>query len=261
MSYLMESPREAERLRAQARATPARERLQRCGLRHGMRAVDVGCGSGAVTRELVDLVGPSGQVVALDPSPERLGAARELLWGLPGVELMAGALPDTKLPAASFDFVWSQFVLEYLREPAAAVRELVRLARPGGRVAVAEIDGFGLATWPTPPAVEQGTRPFLEALASTGFDLNVGRKLFTLFRQAGLREVKVHLSSFHVTAGAADAQLLDDWRTRFEALAPVARPAFGGGRAYDEFCAAYLALLADPDALKYSVILTTEGTR
>lgn len=257
----MEHSAESRRLLAQEQANPSLERLRLTGLTAGQAALDMGCGPGAVTSAMAALVGPKGSVTAADPSPERLEEARRRLFGLPQVRFEQAALPGTGLPAASFDYVWCQFVLEYLAEPTSALGELARLTRPGGKVVVSEIDGFGLAYWPAPAVVERGRATFLDALAKTGFDLFIGRKLFHHFHALGLADVKVHLSPFHVTAGAADEQLEDDWRTRFEALSPVMVPAFGGPAPWREFQAAYLALLADPTAFKYSVILTAEGTR
>lgn len=261
MSYLMESAGEAQRLLAQEAANPSVHRLRLTGLGPGMRAVDVGCGAGAVTAAMAELVGPSGTVTALEPNPDRLAEARNHVAAGAPVTFVAGGLPDTRLPSGGFDYVWCQYVLEYLREPLGALHELARLARPGGRVVVSEIDGFGLGYWPEPAAVRAGRDTFLAALASTGFDLFIGRKLFGLFLEAGLTDVHVHLSPFHVTAGAADARLLDDWRTRFDALSPVMEQAFGGAAPYRAFANAYLELLADERAFKYSVILTVEGNR
>jgi hypothetical protein len=74
-------------------------------------------------------------------------------------------------------------------------------------------------------------------------------------------DVRVQLTPHHVTAGAADEAMLEDWRVRFAALRPVGLAAFGDEVAYEAFAAEYLSLLSNPDALKYSVVLTTIGTR
>ncbi|GMU59133.1 MAG: hypothetical protein AMXMBFR34_08960 [Myxococcaceae bacterium] len=261
MTYLMEGHAEGHRLLAQEAANPSAARLRLTGLKEGHRAADIGCGAGAVTLAMADIVGPRGAVVAVDQSDERLVLAQDRLRGAAHVTFARASLPNTGLPGETFDYVWCQFVLEYLRTPAVALAELQRLAKPGGRVVVSEIDGFGLAYWPESPVVEAGKPIFLRALASTGFDLFIGRKLFGLFHEAGLSDVRVHLSPFHVTAGPADEQLLADWRTRFDALAPVMVPAFGQEAAYRDFARAYLGVLADPQGFKYSVTLTVEGTR
>lgn len=260
MSYLMESSREGKRLQEQENANPSTVRLMQAGLKRGQRVVDIGCGSGALMPAMLELVGPEGALVGIDASEARVIEARKLLGAARNAVAQVGSLPQTGLPDASFDFSWSQFVFEYLREPEGALAEMIRVTRPGGTVAVAEIDGYGLAFWPRPAVVEEGLPLLLRALEATGFDLFVGRKLFTMFRKAGLADVKVHLSSFHVSAGA-DERLHADYTQRFEVLAPIAIKTFGDEGRYWEFARAYLSLLADPDALKYSVVLTTTGRR
>lgn len=260
MSYLMESSTEGARLLAQGQRSPSHERLTAAGLGSGMRALDVGCGAGATLPAMLQLVGPGGSVTGVEPSSARAAEARALVAGH-GVTIREAALPKLPLPDGAFDFVWSQYVFEYLREPRPALDELLRVTRSGGRVAVADIDGVGQQFWPVPPVVEAGQARFLRALAGTGFDLHVGRKLYSHFVAAGLQQVEVHLTPFYVVAGPADASLRADWEQRFEVLRPVAEPEFGSRRAYDDFAAGYLGMLDDPAALKYSVVLTTSGVK
>lgn len=256
----MESKGEAARLIAQERANPSRERLRAAGLEAGMRVADVGCGAGALASAMLEIVGPSGQVVGVDPSVERLAAARALAGDARNVEFRVGALPATGLEAKSFDFVWSQYVFEYLAEPRPALDELVRLARPGATVGVADIDGLGRTHWPVSRVAEEGLDTLVRALEKTGFDWFVGRKLFHLFRSAGLHDVTASVAPFFEIGGAADARMLSDWRLRFDALRAVAVPEFGSAERYDAFCEAYLAMLADADTFKYAVVITTRGT-
>lgn len=260
-TYLMESPREGERLLAQETAHSSRSRVIEAGVRRGDRALDAGCGAGAVTANLLELVGPEGQVTAFDPSEERVALARKNLGTAANLDLRVGSLPQTGLAADSFDFVWSQFVFEYLENPLVALESLKALARPGGKVAIAEIDGYGLGVWPASEKLTSGLELLQRALRAAHFDLFIGRKLFSLFRQLGFRDIGVRLSSFHVTPGAADDAMLTDWNVRFGALKPLGVQAFGSVERWNEFTAEYLDTLSNPDALKYSVVLTTVGTR
>ncbi|WP_426750848.1 methyltransferase domain-containing protein [Myxococcus sp. Y35] len=261
MTYLMESAQEVGRLKAQASATSYADRLRLTGLSAGHTALDVGCGPGIITSEMLDVVGPEGRVVGIEPQAEHLAAARALLGDRPNVELLQGALPDTRLPSNRFDYVWCQYVFEYLGEQAAALEELVRVVRPGGRVVVADIDGVGLWNWPFPEDLQEESQKLLAALRAARFDLHAGRKLFHLFRKAGLEDVRVHISPFYVAAGAVDARLHEDWVIRFRTLRPLAAPFFGGAEPYDAFCQRFMALLDDADTLKYAMVLTTEGVK
>jgi ubiquinone/menaquinone biosynthesis C-methylase UbiE len=257
----MESEEEARRLVAQARAHPVSQHLVTTGLSEGHAALDAGCGPGVITAVMAHQVGPSGSVVGLDLNPERLAEARASCEPLPNCRFIQADVRTSGLPDACFDYVWCQFVLEYLPRPETALAELVRMTRPGGRVVVSEVDGVGTFNWPMSPVVQAGIPKFLQALASTGFDIHAGRKMYHLFRHAGLKDVRVHLSPLWVVAGAADSRLMRDWSIRLQTLEPVAAPAFGGLEAYREFSQAYLDLLCDEDALKYSVLLVTEGRK
>lgn len=259
--YLMESEAEARRLAEQEKALPVRQHLLTTGLGPGMAALDAGCGPGGITAVMAELVGPSGSVVGLDINAQRVEEARAACAGLPQCRFVREDLRRMSLPDASFDYVWSQYVFEYLPDPEQALAELLRVTRPGGRVVVADVDGLGLGNWPLPPDLEADCRTFMAALAAMKLDLYVGRKLFHLYRRAGLADVRVHLAPVWVVAGTADARLMEDWRLRFATLEPVVAPAFGGVEAYRIFRDRYLALLADPDALKYAVLLITEGRK
>jgi SAM-dependent methyltransferase len=260
--YLMESEEEARRLVAQAQSNPVSAHLVATGLSAGHHALDAGCGPGVITEAMALQGGPSGSVVGMDLSPERLSEARARCEPLANCRFVRANVCSTGLPDASFDYVWSQFLFEYLPQPQVALAELLRVTRPGGRVVVADVDGVGLFNWPFPPEIEQGFHTLVRAVASaTGFDIHVGRKMFHLFRRAGLQDVRVHLAPLWVVAGAAEARLVEDWAIRLQTLEAVAAPAFGGVTPYRAFSQAYLALLSDADTLKYSVLLVTEGKK
>ncbi len=259
--YLMESEAEARRLAQQALTLPARTQLGLTGLAPGMVALDAGCGPGVITELMADIVGPTGSTVALDLSPERLAEARARCERLTQCRFVQADVRETGLPAASFDYTWCQFVFEYLPNPELALAELIRVTRPGGRVVVTDMDGIGDLNWPFPADLQADFQKLATAVAATGFDMRVGRKVFHMFRRAGLEEVRVHLSPLWLVAGAADARLLEDWTLRLRVLEPVAAPAFGGVAAYRAFGDRYLGMLGDPDTLKYSVFLMTEGRK
>jgi SAM-dependent methyltransferase len=259
--YLMESEAEARRLSEQARALPVRGHMVATGLSPGMKALDAGCGPGVITAVMADLVGRHGSVLGLDIHQQRIEEARAHCAPLPQCSFVQGDIRKMELASNTFDYVWCQFVIEYLAHPEGALDELIRVTRPGGRVVVADVDALGLHNWPVSPELEEGCRKFVAALTSVGLDLYVGRKMFHLFRRAGLEQVRVQLAPLWVVAGSADTRLISDWRQRFATLEPVVSSAFGGTSGYQAFCEQYLGLLSDPDALKYAVLLITEGQK
>ena len=93
--------------------------------------LDVATGTGAVARELLERKGCT--VVGLDQSPEMLAEARRRLPA--GVTLVEGTAEELPFPAAAFDALTFTYLLRYVRDPAATLRELARVVRPGGTIA------------------------------------------------------------------------------------------------------------------------------
>ncbi len=172
--------------------------VSRLAARDTETVLDVATGTGLVARELVHRFGCS--VVALDQSPEMLAVAAERTRGLP-VRLVEG--PAEKLPFADGEFAGLTFtyLLRYVDDPAATVRELARVVRPGGTIAMLE---FALPRGIWRPLWELWVRVGLPAagrLISPGWH-EVGRFLgpsirdfwgrhdpVELFRSAGIEDV------------------------------------------------------------------------
>jgi ubiquinone/menaquinone biosynthesis C-methylase UbiE len=104
------------------------------GVQKGDRVLDVACGTGALTLAVAEIAGPSGSVVGLDANPEMLAVARRKPVQIEWLEGRAEALP---LPDGSFNAVVSQFGLMFFEDKPKALREMVRVLKPGGRLAVA----------------------------------------------------------------------------------------------------------------------------
>lgn len=112
-----------------------RQALQRAGLRRGMQVVDVGMGTGLVSREILRLTGEPARLVGIDPSPGMMGQAR---FDVP-VECRVGRAEAIPVPDASADFVVMGYALRHIADFAAAAAEFRRVLRPGGRLLILEI--------------------------------------------------------------------------------------------------------------------------
>ena len=112
------------------------------GVERGMRALDVGCGPGALAAVLVERIG-TARVSAADPSAGFVDACRARLPGVEVVEAGAEALPFAD---GAFDAVLSQLVVNFMRDGEAGVREMARVTRPGGIVASCVWDYAGEMT-------------------------------------------------------------------------------------------------------------------
>jgi SAM-dependent methyltransferase len=112
------------------------------GVSAGMRALDVGCGPGGLTHELVARLG-ADHVAAIDPSPQFAAANRERH---PGADVRDGAAEDLPFADDSFDVALSSLVIAFMRDAAAGAREMARVTKPGGVVAECmwDIPGGGM---------------------------------------------------------------------------------------------------------------------
>jgi SAM-dependent methyltransferase len=110
-----------------------------CGVRPGQRVLDVGCGPGALTAELVRRLGPDA-VTAIDPSPPFVEAAAARF---PRVDVRTGTAEDLPFADASFDAALAQLVVHFMADPVAGLREMRRVTRPGGTVGACVWDHGG----------------------------------------------------------------------------------------------------------------------
>ena len=154
-------------------------------VRAGQRAIDVGCGPGALTGELVRRLGPAG-VRAVDPSEPYVQAARERH---PGVDIRIAGAEQLPFADQTFDVALAQLVVQFVRDPVAGIREMARVTRVEGTVAACVWDHAGrrapISTfWDAASESDPGL--------NDESDLPGVREghLIDLFRLAGLRDVR-----------------------------------------------------------------------
>ncbi|MEP6665724.1 MAG: methyltransferase domain-containing protein, partial [Nocardioidaceae bacterium] len=101
------------------------------GARAGMRALDVGCGPGALTAELVTRLGPDA-ICAIDPSESFVAAVRARF---PGVDVRSGVAEQLPFPDETFDLALAELVVHFMTDPVAGLQEMARVTRPAGQIA------------------------------------------------------------------------------------------------------------------------------
>jgi SAM-dependent methyltransferase len=159
----------------------------------GERVLDVGCGSGVVTREMARRVAPGGLAVGLDASAALVNVARELAAQQGMGRSVTWRVGDARaLPFAdeTFDAVLAVTVLSHVPGAERGVSEMVRVTRPGGRAGVCDLDGDSFViAHPDRRLTRRITAAFSDHGTVNGM---LGRRLPGLLADMGLREVRVH---------------------------------------------------------------------
>lgn len=162
--------------------------LEKIGVAEGWRCLDLGCGPGGITSLLSARVGSGGGVTGLDVDPVFIDHARRSAAA--NTEFVQGDAYGAALPAGSFDLVHLRFVVSTAGEPQKLLREAMRLAKPGGVVALQEPDMATLNCYPAHPAWDALRAALIGAFAAVGSNISLGRELFALAHAAGLADVQ-----------------------------------------------------------------------
>ena len=164
-------------------------------LRPDMRLLDVGCGPGSITRGLAEGL-PAGQVVGLDLSRETLESARRdtAARGLQNLRYEEGSVYELAFSDGSFDVAYAHQVLQHLRERGLALSEMLRVVKPGGVVAVREVDWSTVAYFPRDPWIDRFIEVHLRTWYRNGGEPQMGRQLRALFNAAGVARLEITAS-------------------------------------------------------------------
>ena len=197
--YLLgDSPAEIRHLVEQAAvyAQEAGELLDLIGVDPGSTAIDVGCGVMGVLHLLAERVGPGGRVVGLDREARMVESGQRFAQqrGL-AVEFIEADAAASGLPDRAFDLVHARTLLLNVSNPQEILAEMVRIARPGGVVAVQEPDATAWICDPPHPAFETLRTAILNAYRRTGKDFNIGRRIARMLRDAGVDDIRVRATA------------------------------------------------------------------
>jgi ubiquinone/menaquinone biosynthesis C-methylase UbiE len=155
----------------------------------GQRLLDVGAGPGTITADLADRVAP-GRVTALEANEEALALSRAEL-GARGIEadFVVGDVHALDFADDSFDVVHAHQVLQHVADPVQALREMRRVCRPGGLVAVRDSDYAAFAWYPAMPELDRWMELYQAAARANGGEPDAGRRLLAWGHAAGFTDI------------------------------------------------------------------------
>lgn len=238
-----------ERLRVLARVMQpySASLFDRIGVGTGLDCLDVGCGGGDATLELARRVAPGGRVVGLDIDEEKIRIARSEAQqqGIANVDFRV-ADGTTFRSAGTFDVVYARFLLTHLADPAVAVHAFGQHLRPGGVLAVEDIDFSGHVTYPDSAAFHRYGELYCTTVTRRGGDPNIGPRLPVILKQQGFAAVGVHV--VQPTGLEGEAKLLSPL-TLENIAGAVLQDGLASREEIDDLVQALYAFAADPMTL------------
>jgi ubiquinone/menaquinone biosynthesis C-methylase UbiE len=217
-------------------------------LRPSLSLLDVGCGPGTITADFARRLAP-GRVIGID-------AAADVIAQAEGAEFATGDVYDLAFDDDTFDIVHGHQVLQHLADPVAALREMQRVCKPGGVVAVRDSDYGSFAWYPELPALDAWRALYFRVAIANSGEPNAGRHLLEWAHAAGFTDVEASSSTWCFATPEDRAWWGSTWAERMTDSA-IAHQARAEGFATDdelrEIAEAWRSWAADPDGW-YSVL-------
>lgn len=260
VDYFMEDVRESDRLEQKVNPEAWVKNYLARLLRPGLEVLSVGCGPGNILRA-ISASQPTIRATGIDISQTRIEQARKRSAGNPNIQFFCGNAIEMQFPRRTFDVVYMRMLLQYLSQKERAVAEMVRVTKPGGMVLLQDLDGQLIWHYPEDPIMQNAVMQVTGALAESGFDPLVGRKLFWLAQKAGLEKIEVQVEPYHMVAGEIDPLLAQQWKLKLEIARPSMVRALGSEKEADEQVRRFMDYLSRPDTLTYSNVFTITGKK
>lgn len=191
--------------------------------------LDVGCGPGTITADIAELVNP-GAVTAIDPEAEVLAEAAEAAAqrGVANIEFAVADVYQLAYPDDSFDVVHAHQVLQHLPDPVTALREMRRVCRPTGVVAVRDADYAAMTWFPEHAALDEWLAMYRAVARSTGGEPDAGRRLRGWAERAGFAQVRCSASVWCYATAEELAWWSDLWAERVTRSSLAGKAVAGG---------------------------------
>jgi ubiquinone/menaquinone biosynthesis C-methylase UbiE len=165
---------------------------QKLNISAGQKVLDVGCGIGGATIPIAEITGPTGLAAGVDLSSAMIEYAAKRTANRPGIEFRVSDACSVPYPDKFFDLARSERLFLYLPDRLAALKEMMRVVKPGGRVYLVDTDIDSTAVYSQNRAL---TRKMTSLVAASMPNPNSARELPSLARKAGLKNLQIETSA------------------------------------------------------------------
>ena len=251
--YFMDDSREGQRLERKVNANEFVDRFLSPHLDqlNNARILEAGCGPGAFLRVIANNY-TDHQVTGIDISSERIQTANEKARELDNATAICANIYNLPFPDNHFEFIYSRFLFEYLQYPVAAAEELHRVCKPGGKLLLQDLD----SQFTFYPALSPRLNEVLQSLNQrTGFDPDIGRKLYSIGRSAGFSFVNIESEMYHSVFGQIDDFNYELWQLKLDIAFENWEALFGASA--EGVKSEMLNSLKSEDSIMFSTLFTT----
>ena len=170
-------------------------------LRPGLKVLDVGCGTGAISKGIAERVGITGSVTGIDNTEHFISSGKETYRDVSNLTLLHADLFEFESDD-KFDLIVAARVLQWLKNPKDALIKMKTLLKPGGQVSILDYNHTALEWQPQPPeSMQQFYQAFLKWRADAGMNNRIADDLADYFAQCGFCSIEVYSSDEVYTKG------------------------------------------------------------
>lgn len=160
-------------------------------LKNGLKVLDIGCGTGAISKGIAEIVGKNGYVIGIDSSEHLITKGKKDWKSITNLELIAVDLFEYETEE-KFDLIVSARVLQWLSNPEEALIKCKEFLKPGGQISVLDYNHTMLEWKPEPPEnMKQFYKAFLNWRADAGMDNEMAEHLPEYFKKAGFHSIEI----------------------------------------------------------------------
>lgn len=170
-------------------------------LKEGMVILDVGCGTGAISKDIAKIVGKNGKVIGIDNTKKFIDSGKETYKEIGNLELIHSDLFDFE-SKDQFDLIIAARVLQWLTTPKKALLKMKDLLKPTGQISILDYNHEKLEWNPSPPkSMQNFYEIFLKWRADAGMNNKIAEDLSDMMNEVGLHDIEVLNSNEHYKRG------------------------------------------------------------